>query len=386
MKLKIIIVLVLLTLVSMFVDIKMSDAKESKQYQVPENIDVGDILVMDFSDMSNPLQNSGMSNDHIAIYIGDDQFVHAKHFSKVEIKEYEYFQNNYVFLQFGYVKNASLSQKENAANWAKNQVGKRYQNVKKISAKGINNRWYDSELIWSAYHEQGIDIDADMDEDHNVVEVFEILNHLDIETYITHEIPSYLQKGDIILMDVDTEGIWGIDGYSNDHAALYMGHDFRDGSYAINAGIWGVQYMTFDSYNMLFENFTFFKVNAANEEQRNSAVEWTVNHLGYKYQFFFPCSIYRGMWELGLKCEDTDNPDVLTSNRFYCMELVWAAYYDQGIDIDNNGWEKIYPKAPSQLGILANLWQMLEGILFEEFAYVTGDDIIHSQNTTQYIN
>lgn len=67
------------------------------------------------------------------------------------------------------------------------------------------------------------------------------------------------------------------------------------------------------------------------------------------------------------------------------MELVWAAYYNLGIDIDNNGWEEIYPEAPSQLGILAKIWDLVEGILFKPFAYVNGNDIITSQNTTQYL-
>jgi len=385
MKQKIIKIIIVVILILPVINSEVTDAKENEETQVPDYVNVGDILHMDFKAKYILLQNPGLINDHIAIYIGENQFVHSKHFSKVEIKSYDYFIDNYENQMFGYVITANNTQKEKAATWAKDQVGKRYQNFPKISSKGKNNRWYNSELVWYAYNKQEIDIDADSDKYHNVVTINEIINDNDTETYITHPLPGGLQKGDIILMDLPKNNVWNIKGYSNDHACLYMGPDFKDGSYVIHAGSGGVSYVTYDAYHFHFVNFTFFRVNNANESQRNAAVEWAVDRLGCKYQFFFPESIYRGMWEFGLKCDDINKPGVKTADRFYCMEIVWASYYNQGIDIDRNGWEEIYPEAPSQLGILAKLWHLVEGIVFEPFAYVNGDDIIYSQNTTQIL-
>lgn len=384
MKTKIIKSLFAILVIAILFNIEVSVAEESEIMQVPDYVEIGDILYMNFNN-SRLLRNGKSIKDHIAIYIGENQFVHAKPFSKVEIRDYDYFLNNYKFHQFGYIVTANISHKQKAADWAREQVGKRYQKILKVSAKGTDNKWYNSELIWGAYNKQGIDIDADNDKNHNIVSINEIFFHNNTETYVIHKLPSYLQKGDIILMDLHEDNIWNIDGYSNDHAGLYMGQDFRDGSYIIHASGYGVSYTTYDLYHYHFCNFTFFRVNNANESQRNKAIEWAVNHLGYKYQYFFPESLYRGMWEFGLKCEDTTNTEVKTADRFYCMELVWAAYYNQGIDIDNNGWEEIYPKAPSQLGILSKIWDLVEGILFKPFAYVEGNDIINSQNTTQYL-
>lgn len=235
-------------------------------------MEIGDILYMNFNN-SRLLRKSRSIKDHIAIYIGEKQFVHAKQFLKVEIKDYDYFLYNYKFHQFGYVITANNYQKQKAADWAKDQVGKRYQRIQKISAKGTDNKWYNSELIWCAYYKQGIDIDADNDENHNVVSIHDIFFNYNTETYIIHKLPTYLQKGDIILMDLHEDNIWEIDGYSNDHAGLYMGQDFRDGSYIIHASSYGVSYTTYDLYHHHFCNFTFFKVNNANESQRNKAIE-----------------------------------------------------------------------------------------------------------------
>lgn len=365
--------------------LNVSYADVNKELDVPDYVEIGDVLIMEFQEFYNPLQNEGFPNDHIAIYIGNNDFVHAKPYSKVEIKDYEYFQENYNYPYFGYVKNASKNLKEDAGKWAEEQVGRRYQNIKKSSAKGKNNRWYDSELIWAAYYNQGIDIDLDSDENTNIVEIPEIVMHPEFEAYVAYEIPSFLKKGDIIMMDIYHDNVWDIEGHSNDHAVMYMGKDFRNGQYVIHASSGGVQYTTFDVVNFVYRNLTFYNVNNADENTRDAAVRWAVDHLGYKYQYFFPQTVYPGMWEFGLKCENIDNPNVLTSDRFYCMEIIWASYYNNGIDIDNNGWEKIYPEAPSQLGIFAKLWQLVEGILFEPFAYINGNDIQCSQNTTQYL-
>ena len=104
------------------------------------------------------------------------------------------------------------------------------------------------------------------------------------------------------MMDVTYyETIWNIPGYSNDHAAIYLGHNFRDGSYFIQAGKYGVTLKTYDFYHIWSQNFTFYYVNNANISQRKNAISWTLEQLGSDYQYFFPFMRTYGMKELGLK-------------------------------------------------------------------------------------
>jgi hypothetical protein len=146
----------------------------------------------------------------------------------------------------------------------------------------------------------------------------------------------------------------------------------------------GVRFYTYDEFHFWAENFTFYYVNKANKSQIENAIQWAIDRLGFKYQYFFPSLWpprlwYRGMWEMGLKCADTNDSSVKTSARLYCMELPWAAFYNQGIDIDQNGWERKKSKPNENLPPkLRDLWDEYGW----EYAYVDGDDIIDSENTT----
>jgi len=356
-------------------------AKDINECEVPDFVEMGDLLHMDYQSGHNPLENIGLMNDHVAIYIGNNKFVHANRFSGVETRGYEYFLTNYKHLIFGYVATANSSQKVGAALWAQNEVGCRYQHLPKNSQKGSNNRWYDSELVWAAYYNQGIDIDENSWNNPKLVTIQEIIDDFDTETYIINPVPSYVQRGDIVLMDMKGHVIlWSIPGYSNDHAAIYLGHEFRDGSYFIHASVRGVTYITYDMCHLVFEHFTFYYVNNANNSQIEDAIHWAVEQLGAKYQYFFPEKLYRGMMELGLKCEDPNNSEVETADRIYCTELAWAAYYNQGIDIDQNGWEEVKPVPNNNIPrFFRNLWDRFGWT----FAYVNCDDISTSENTTQ---
>jgi hypothetical protein len=74
------------------------------------------------------------------------------------------------------------------------------------------------------------------------------------------------------------------------------------------------------------------RVKSATEAQRHAAVNWTISKIGLLYQDFFNLPLF------GLKCADT-NRSFPTADELYCMELLWAAYYNQGIDIDQDGWK-----------------------------------------------
>jgi len=203
------------------------------------------------------------------------------------------------------------------------------------------------------------------------------------------DIPDYVKRGDIIFMDTqDYTTSYAIPGYSNDHAAIYLGHDYENGRYFINALGKGVSYITIDEFSNFLENFTYYRVKDSNKTIIEKTISWAESKLGYKYQCFFPNIFfpklwYVGMFELGKKCADTEDKTVKTAKRFYCTELVWASYYNQGIDIDQNGWEKIKPEIPSDN---VPYWQQLiwnkVGWAFE---YVDCEDIKTSEKVEQLL-
>lgn len=366
--------------------IAKAPAKNTTNSNVPDYAEIGDLLYMDHPSKYHPLKSVGQMNDHVAIYIGNNKFVHAHRSAGVEVKDYEYFLTNYANHAFGYVLTANVSQKFDAARWAQSKVGQWYQHSPRTSKKGFNDRWYPAELVWAAYYNQGIDIDQNGWDNPKLVTTQEIIDDIDTETYVIHPVPSYVQRGDIIFMDTkDYDSYWAIPGYSNDHVAIYLGHNYRDGSYFINACGLGVSYVTYDYFHVFLENFTFYNVTNANDPQIEEAIEWAEAQLGAKYQCFFPQLFnpywwYIGMFELGQKCADPDNKSVKTADRFYCCELVWASYYHQGIDIDQNGWEEIKPVPSDKVPRFFRNWWERYGWAF---IYVDCDDIKNSNNTTE---
>ena len=145
------------------------------------------------------------------------------------------------------------------------------------------------------------------------------------------EVPAYIQSGDILLMDCrDDSGIqqrWFIPGLHNDHAVMYIGNN----SFVSASGKKGVHITNYTTLQSVYTNFAFANVTSANLSQKQRAVDFALNRLGAIYQnFFWP------PW-FGRKIA---NPYRIhpTANMWYCMELPWAAYYNQGIDIDRNGW------------------------------------------------
>jgi len=201
------------------------------------------------------------------------------------------------------------------------------------------------------------------------------------------EVPDYVKKGDIIFMDLKNDrSCWAIPGYSNDHTALYLGHDYKDGNYFIHSSSDGIGYIKLEDFNLNFEHFTYYYVDCANDSVIESALNWSEENMGLKYQCFFPQFFnprywYKGMMELGTKCADPNNKSIKTANRFYCSELVWAAYYNQGIDIDKNGWET---KKPDISDIkLPRIAKLLWKFFGYSFIYVDCFDIIHSEKTKE---
>ncbi len=167
-----------------------------------------------------------------------------------------------------------------------------------------------------------------------------LIEHL--EPTQQYSLPDYVQRGDIVLMDLRSDsGVkirWYIPGSHNDHAALYLGN-----SLFIGASSKGVRIANYADFHINFEDFAFIRVISANTTQIQQALSFALGRLGALYQIFFSPPYF------GRKINDPTFPHP-TANLWYCMELPWAAYYNQGIDIDRNGW---YP-CPQLAWVIGN--------------------------------
>jgi hypothetical protein len=146
-------------------------------------------------------------------------------------------------------------------------------------------------------------------------------------------VPSYLQVGDLVFLDSPAPpGRWNVRGY--DHVAIYLGDQKfvcttrNDIKHTIEVNI--SDYSFFISVQH-YKNPMFARVVNVTDEQRQKATAWAVSRSSDLYQTWDP-----------RKCADPNFP-IITANQWYCSEIVWAAYYNQGIDIDQNGWARDFP-------------------------------------------
>ena len=148
-----------------------------------------------------------------------------------------------------------------------------------------------------------------------------------------------LNVGDLLFCDINTEVLsymWELSaGYSNDHSAMYIGNDrfIHAIPYLplvpLSSGVCIWSLSEIETY---FTNIVFAHVKSASESTRLAAVEWAKERLGRPYQ-------YR-QWMKSANYDPYDSNDKY-SNRWYCSELIWAAYYNQNnqrIDLCKNNW------------------------------------------------
>lgn len=146
-------------------------------------------------------------------------------------------------------------------------------------------------------------------------------------------VPECVQVGDLMLLDTrfDESNQWKVPGLYNEHGGIYIGNNTL-----IDAGLIhdpdGVYAYDYSAFYYSQKNFVFLRVKTANESQRHAAAKWAISKIGTSYQYFFSPPWF------GLKISNTSLP-FPTADKFYCMELLWAAYYNQGIDIDQNEWK-----------------------------------------------
>jgi len=173
------------------------------------------------------------------------------------------------------------------------------------------------------------------------LKIFENLSKMDISVILedldNHQdvVPGCVEIGDILMMDIKVNSIkdnlWKLPGFYNEHIAIYAGSNTF-----INAHGTGVSKESYKYFLEIFrggcENHAFLRVKTATEEQKINAVKFAERLIGARYQ-----NIFTAPW-FGLKIADL-NSNHPTANIWYCMEFVWAAYYNQGIDIDSNAWK-----------------------------------------------
>ena len=153
--------------------------------------------------------------------------------------------------------------------------------------------------------------------------------------------PDYLRKGDLLFCDYDPEFESIIESFNieihhptisygphNDHVAMYIGNDlFIEACpyfYDEKQGCWvGVVITHMATFNLWAENITFGLLSNVTDEQRDAAVSWAMDQLGQPYQDgIFP------------NTADPDDKEDEKADHWYCAELIWAAYLNQGVDLN----------------------------------------------------
>lgn len=86
------------------------------------------------------------------------------------------------------------------------------------------------------------------------------------------------------------------------------------------------------------KNLAFVRVTTADSNQTQAAVDWSLTQLNASFQDYLDFS-FDDPW-FDLKFHNPDHPWWPNASEWYCAELPWAAYYNQGIDIDSNGWRR----------------------------------------------
>ena len=155
------------------------------------------------------------------------------------------------------------------------------------------------------------------------------------------KVPDCVEKGDILIMDMALfqESKYMIPGPYNEHTAFYIG----DNQFIHAGGDGDPPQVVIRNYSRFYKpakNLAFVRVTTANSSQIEAAINFSLEQLGKKFQS------YLTPWDFpwfDLKYHNPDHFWIPTANKWYCSELPWAAYYNQGIDIDSNGWKLNIP-------------------------------------------
>jgi uncharacterized protein YycO len=125
-----------------------------------------------------------------------------------------------------------------------------------------------------------------------------------------------LVTGDIVICMANRE-------FFNCHAAMCIGYNL----FIESGPFCGVTISTRFKLNKEFQRFRYRYVKEADSIIRKKAVKWAIGQLGKPYQFYK----YHGPYA-NYNPNDTSDKN---SRKWYCSELIWAAYYNATKDTDN---------------------------------------------------
>lgn len=141
--------------------------------------------------------------------------------------------------------------------------------------------------------------------------------------YSDYNLLSKVQKGDIVQ---ETDG--GI-AYYTGHIAIIQGKYYDSGYQqyylrTIESGMSGVVYGVLDDSRYDYRGVNVYYVTSASQTNKNAAVTFCYNQLGKPYDY---AAVLTGIGN----CKTSSDAE-----SWYCSELVWAAYYNQGINLNGS--------------------------------------------------
>ena len=147
---------------------------------------------------------------------------------------------------------------------------------------------------------------------------------ISIETFeenaLVDVVSDYVKPGDLFFCESknkDYEPGW-------DHVGIYIGNnEFIEAVPDQNVWITNLSFI-----QTWAKDITYGTVKTSNEAQRQNAIEFVKSQLGKPYD---PYKCFIMPW---FNRPKDPSPD---AKAWYCSELIWAAYYNQGINIDRNG-------------------------------------------------
>jgi len=148
----------------------------------------------------------------------------------------------------------------------------------------------------------------------------------------SHPYPTGLKPGDIVIGHSPTTDPF-IPGYWT-HTGIIAYYDSQQGEWmVVEAKASGVVLTPLSEFLQRYDTVAVLRVSTS-DSVRSQAVQFALARLGYGYDYWWPSKHVYG-------------------DRYYCSELVWAAYKASGgPDIDENpgwSWTYAYGVAPQEI-------------------------------------
>jgi uncharacterized protein YycO len=140
---------------------------------------------------------------------------------------------------------------------------------------------------------------------------------------ISNNVVNSMKPGDIIQYHmVNIDPIWNV--YYWSHTMMYIGNDtviHTQGAPVQTANI----YEYFNGFPNIV-NYVVLRPNGLSQSQIDSAINFAKAQIGEPYD----------MWSILRLTKQLDPPPSHPGFGFYCTELIWASYFQAGLDLDSN--------------------------------------------------